>query len=630
MKVSYKELNTFFDNTLPPVEEVIHAFTFHAWEIEDVEKRGDDTIMDVKVLPDKSSWALSYRGIAKDLSVILDLPLAFDPFASPVTLEPHDADLSVRLDTEACTRYTASRIEGVTVGPSPLWLKEALEAVGQRSINNIVDATNYVMFRLGQPLHAFDAGKLAGTEISVRLALEGERITTLSGDELTLTSNDVVIVDGTSDTPIGIGGVKGGMQAVIDVETENIILESAHFDAVTIRKTAQRLKLRTDASKRFENGIVVGVAPFALKTVTELILDIGGGTLRGYVDTGVIEKEVRPVIVNFEKVNRVLGLTLRPDQITKIIEQFGYSYVMEVESVRITPPFERTDLIIQEDFIEEIGRVHGYDHVEAIVPEFIPVTEINPTFFYSNAIRESLVAQNFSEVLTSSFREHDIVALANAFASDKGYLRSALRKNMEEVLEKNAHNVDLLGLQEIRAFEIGTVFLEETEELHIVLGVCGPNGYKEKVHGPILKTGMEQVDTVFGNPLLWKVENGIAEVSLTNAIGGAPVPPTYSPVTHSLTATYAPYSLYPFVSRDIALWVQEAVTADEVETIIKEHAGALLVRLSVFDEFKKEGRTSYAFRLVFQSFEKTLSDAEIIPTMEAVTLALQNQGFEVR
>lgn len=630
MKISYRELNTFFDNKLPSVEEVIHAFTFHAWEIEDVETRGNDTIMDVKVLPDKSSWALSYRGIATDLSVILDIPLTSDPFSSPVALEPHDADLTVRRDTPLCTRYTASRIERVTIGPSPLWLKEALEAVGQRSINNIVDATNYVMFRLGQPLHAFDAGKLAGTAIGVRLATEGERITILGSEERALTKEDIVIVDAVSDTPIGIGGVKGGMQASIDPETTHIILESAHFDAVTIRKTAQRLKLRTDASKRFENGIVAQVAPIALKAVTELILDIAGGELRGYVDTGVIEKEVRPVTVFFEKVNRVLGLALSSDQITKIIERFGYSYAREENVIHITPPFERTDLTIQEDFIEEIGRVHGYDHVEAIVPEPIPVTEINSTFYYSNAIREVLITQNFSEVLTSSFRDHDVVALANAFASDKGYLRSSLRSNMEEVLAKNAHNGDLLGLQEIRAFEIGTVFLKESEELHIVLGVCGPNGYKEKVHGPILKTGMEQVDAVCGNPLTWNVENGIAEASLTYAIGKAPLPSSYTPVTHTLTTTYAPYSPYPFVSRDIAFWVSEGTTIEEIEKTIRAHAGTLLTRMSLFDEFTKEGRVSYAFRLVFQSFEKTLTDAEIVPPMEAVTQALQNQGFQIR
>jgi phenylalanyl-tRNA synthetase beta chain len=630
MKISYKELNTFFDNKLPPVEEVIHAFTFHAWEIEDVETRGDDTIMDVKVLPDKSSWALSYRGIAKDLSVVLNIPLSLDPFFLSVSLLPHDEELKVRIDTPACTRYTASRIEGVTVGPSPLWLKEALESVGQRSINNIVDATNYVMFRLGQPLHAFDAGKLAGTEIGVRFATHGEPITTLSGDEMTLSSDDVVIVDGVSDTPIGIGGVKGGMQATIDSETTTIILESAHFDAVTIRKTAGRLKLRTDASKRFENGIVHEVAPIALKAVTELILDIAGGELCGYVDTGFVKNEVHPVTVYFEKVNRVLGLTLSADQITKIIERFGYAYALEGDRVHITPPFERTDLMIQEDFIEEIGRMHGYDHVEAIVPEPIPVTEINPTFFYTNVIREALTAQCFSEVLTSSFRDHDVVALANAFASDKGYLRSTLGKNMEEVLVKNAHNVDLLGLNEIRAFEIGTIFLKETEELHIVLGVCGANGYKEKVHGPILKAGMEQVDAVFETPLTWSVENGIAEALLTDAIKEAPVPSSYGPVTHTLTATYAPYSLYPFVSRDIALWVPEGTSAQQIETTIRAHAGALLVRLSLFDEFKKEGRVSYAFRLVFQSFEKTLTDAEIVPPMETVTRALQNQGFEIR
>ncbi len=201
---------------------------------------------------------------------------------------------------------------------------------------------------------------------------------------------------------------------------------------------------------------------------------------------------------------------------------------------------------------------------------------------------------------------------------------------MEEVLTKNVHNVDLLGLTEIRAFEIGTVFLDEGEELHIVLGVRGSAGYKEKTHGQILKEGMEQVDAVFEKPLMWKVEIGIAEALLNDAITHAPIPSQYEPLTNILSATYASYSLYPFVSRDVALWVPEGTTAKEIETLIRAQAGSLLARVTCFDEFIKEGRVSYAFRLVFQSLEKTLTEAEIVPPMEAVTVTLQNNGFEIR
>jgi phenylalanyl-tRNA synthetase beta chain len=271
MKINYRALNMFFDGKLPSPEVIAEQFTFHAWEIEEMEEKEGTTVLDVKVLPDKSAWALSHRGIAKDLSVILNIPLAHDPFGEAPVLEPKSTEISVELKSSKCRRYIAAHLKNVKVQESPEWLKSDLRALGQRPINNIVDITNYVMFGMGQPLHAFDAKKLSALKLGVRDARDGEKITTLTGDECTLSSADMVIVDGGSDAPVGIAGVKGGKAAEIDASTTEIIIESANFDPVSVRKTSQRLKLRTDASVRYENGVMPDLTAYGIRDAVKFL-----------------------------------------------------------------------------------------------------------------------------------------------------------------------------------------------------------------------------------------------------------------------------------------------------------------------------------------------------------------------
>jgi phenylalanyl-tRNA synthetase beta chain len=626
----------FFDGKLPSPEEVAKAFTFHAWEIDGMEEKEGTTVLDVKVLPDKSAWALSHRGIAKDLSVVLNTPLARDPFRTRPDLEPKTDTVSVTVTTPKCRRYIAAYLKNVKVQESPEWLKRDLRALGQRPINNIVDITNYVMLGMGQPLHAFDAKKLSKLALGVRAAKEGEKITTLTGEEYALSADDMVIVDGGNDAPVGIAGVKGGKAAEIDQATTDIIIESANFDPVSVRKTSQRLKLRTEASMRYENGVVPDLTAYgvrdAVKFITDpqFLADFGGGELVGYVDAGS-DAPVQPeVSVSIPKINSVLGLSLTKDTIDAIIARFGYSYRWDGETLSVTPPFERPDLVIAEDLIEEIGRIHGYDHVTSVVPEPLQVAEINKTFYYIDRIREELANNGFSEVYTSSFREQDEIKMKNAFAADKGYLRSELRKNMDEALAKNAPNADLLGLREVRTFELGTVFTAKGEAMHIALGVRSPSGYKAKNDEPLLKAGMAAVDAALGAVLSWNVKDGIAEAELSNVLDTLPVPSGYAPFEKVPDATYAQFSQYPYVARDVAFWVTGSADAAELEALIRKEAGELLVRLSLFDEFSKEGRTSYAFRLILQSFEKTLSDEDVVPVMERVYSSLKEKGYEIR
>jgi phenylalanyl-tRNA synthetase beta chain len=629
MKISYNTLNKFFDGKLPSPEEVGNALTFHSWEIEDIVPMESDTMIDVKVLPDKSSWALSHRGIAKDLSVILDMPLSIDPLKEPAALSPIDPTIAIKLETDTCMRYTAALIRGVKVGPSPAWLVSELKTLGQRSINNIVDITNYVMFSMGQPLHAYDVAKLQDTKITVRNATEGEKITTLTGEEYTLRAQDAVIADGKSDAPIGIAGIKGGKLAEVTKDTADILLEAGNFKHVPVRKTSQYLKLRTDASQRYENGIVPEMTAYGLREAVQLIREIAGGDVVGYADTGLPPRMVAPVSVSVEKINGVLGITVTEPELESILTRFGYTYALAESSITVTPPFERTDVVIPEDVIEEIGRVHGYADIPSIIPEPLPLGEINKRFYYSEIIRDVLTTLGFSEVYTSSFNDKDEVQIANAFASDKGYLRSALRENLEAALKRNVPQKDLLGLTFVGVFEIGTVFKKNGEQFNVALGVRHGADYKEKADDPVLTAAIESLR---GALLRFDADiaNGIAEFDFGALLPSLPEPTAYAVYEKNENVTYKPFSPFPAVSRDIAFWVHDGTPTGDVERMLKDDAGELCVRISHFDEFSKDGRTSYAFRLVFQSSEKTLTDMEVNAIMDRVYEKVRDRGFQVR
>ena len=257
MIVSYKWLQRYFDTVLPVPEELAEKLTFGAFEIEGIEKKGDDTMIDVKVLPDRACYALSHRGIAKEISTLFGLEMRDPLRASYPELMPKTKEISINNEDDKCTPYyAAALIKGVKIAPSPVWLKEHLESVGQKSINNIVDATNFVMLDIGTPLHAFDSDKFSG-QIGVRAAKDGEKIILLGGQEKTLTKEMTVITDMKADKPIAIAGVKGGMHAELTSATTNVVLEAAKFDPTRTRKTAAALSLKTDASKRFENNIAI-------------------------------------------------------------------------------------------------------------------------------------------------------------------------------------------------------------------------------------------------------------------------------------------------------------------------------------------------------------------------------------
>ena len=605
MKISRTWLQTYFEAELPTIEQLADALTFHAFEIESVE----NDILDVKITANRGHDCLSHRGIAKELSAILSLPLKADLLArgkSDLPLGSVNGSLAVQIDDPAlCRRYIGASIRGVKIGPSPAWLRERLESIGQKSISNVVDAANFVMFDIGQPLHAFDGKKLdirnETTEIRVRRARAGERILALDDKEYALGETMAVIADGHSDAVLGVAGVKGGKESGVSHVTTDLILESANFDGPSLRKTSRALKFRTDATQRFEQGISPELAAYGMRAFIDLVMQVAGGELVGVVDAYPAQAASRQVTVSLAHINRVLGLTLSTHDVEDVFVRLGFAVVSAADTYTVTIPFERLDIELPEDLAEEVGRIIGYDAVAPVeLPAVSPPAADADTARFA-AIREHLVSQGFSEVFTSVFAEKGERAVSNKIGGDKPYLRSSLSDGLADALARNIRNKDLLGIGQVKIFEIGTVWRGGEEKIEVAIAVEKIKKQKaQEEHQKELDAFMPSL-----SPL-------------------APRPPALPDVR------YEPFSKYPFISRDIAFWTPAGTAAEDALAVIREHAGELLVQSYLFDTFEKEGRLSYAFRLVFQSMDRTLFDGDADSRMESIYAAMKEQGWEVR
>ena len=648
MLISYDWLQSYFDKKLPKPEEVAEALSLHSLEIEGLEKAGGDYVIDVDVLPNRAHDCLSHIGIARELSVILNLKLKEKELSTnhkpPARMDVHPGGQTPKLEIEVenkekCRRYIGLEINNIQVGPSPEWLKKRLEAVGQKSINNVVDAINYVMLSLGQPLHAFDADKLKSKKIVIRDAENGEMITLLTGEEVALKEGETLVISDEFDA-LAIAGVKGGTRAEIDENTKNIILESANFDPVSIRKTSRALGIHTDSSKRFEREITPDLAGKGMDEAVKLILEIAKTPeteVKEAVDIYPKPVESWSISVSVDEINNLLGTKLKAREITDIFNRFGFEYklidadkkLIDADKVfEVEIPSYRLDLKIKEDLIEEIGRIYGYGNIDSVLPEPAQ-SKINKEFYYITKIRNILTKEGFSEVYMYSFVDKGKVEIQNPLAKDKKFLRSNLDK-LSESLNFNSRNEDLLGLESTKIFEIGTVFDGEGEE-HIALGFS-TNGV-EKQRQEIVELLLKELG--LNQRIEPEIHADVFEINISELIEKLPEPTSYDDLNVEVSKkeiTYKAFSPYPVILRDIAVWVLEDTEEIEVRKVIKDNTGELLVtEPRLFDEFSKGGRTSYAYRLVFQSYEKTLFDGEINDIMDKITEKIEaNKGWDVR
>lgn len=628
MKVSFNWLQEYFEEKLPAPDELADLLTFHAFEIEEVEKVGEDYVIDVDVLPNRSSDSLSHIGIARETATLLDKDLKKDSFKKELRQSSESKLCNVNVaDKTLCSRYAIAIMTDVQVGQSPDWLKQSLETLGQRSINNVVDATNFVMLNLGQPLHAFDLDKLEGStkNINIRSAKEGEKITTLTDDEYELDGTNLLITDGNVDVPIGIAGVKGGKVAEVDENTKNIVVESAHFNSTSVRKTSQTLKLWTDASIRFQNNLSSKLVGYALEEVVTLIENIASGKLEGITDVDNSIREEKNVSVTLAQINNLLGTSLNVNEVKEIFRRLQFNSKVKEEEFFVVPPFYRTDINIHEDVIEEVGRVYGYEHLEAKqLPAFDIPIEIHKPFCYADKIRNILASNGFSEVFGYTFRDKGDFEAITALASDKSYLRTNLTDGIIQYLEKNHKNAPLFGVDRVRIFEIGNVFPKSGEHSSLTLGISG-----KKTDG-MLNEIKQLLEEKLSVKISENPKDGVLEINFSKLLDMLSEVDKYDEFEKN-EVQFTPISPYPFMLRDIAVWVPSAVSESDVSKIIKDNAGEYLVRSTKFDEFEKDGRMSYAYHLVFQSNDRTLTDIEINTVMAEITEKLhKNDGFEVR
>lgn len=641
MKISYHWLVEMLDSRgVPSPEKVEELLTFGAFEVEGMEKQKDDTILDVKVLANRASDCLSHRGIAREVGALLHVPLVKDPFAVKNLFEGvGGGGMSIHVeDASLCDRYIGVLIEGVTVGPSPSWLKNLLEALGHRSINNIVDITNYVMLETGQPLHAFDAGRLQKKNdsyvISVRRARQGEEITSLTGELYPLGEDDLLIVDGNANTPIGIAGVKGGKHAEITPDTTSIILEAAHFSWVSVRKTARRHVLATDASKRFEHNPSPHLARIGALRALELVLDVAGGTVVSVHDAFPHPPAPRSISITQKNIESILGFSFSSDEIITLLESVGCTVSVNSAAYAVVPPFERTDLLIIEDFVEEIGRLAGLSRVQnkPLSDPYRPPA-VNDFYAKETRVRQALVDAGFSEVITTVFvpKGQGEILLENPIASDRPALRNRiLPYGFSSALSLNTKNMPLWGAESVRLFEIGTVFTKEGERLHLAIGVHMQKDAESRKALDEIEQSLSAALSVDFNALPSK-DTTKREYNLSHLFASMPNEAGYARVQHGEERKrFTPISPYPFVMRDIAVWAPLGVESRMIASRIDSSAGPLMVHRSLFDEFKRGNETSFAFHIVFQSGERTLTAAEVNERMLEVEDAMKKSGWTVR
>lgn len=637
MKFSKAWLQTYSKKQLPDTKKIEEIVTFNAFEIEEVTQVNGDDVLDIKVLPNRAHDALGHRGMARDMCA-----LTGTTFIDPHTYYQGEGDATVQkptitiADTTACTRFMSVRIDGVAVTPSPAWLKVRLEAIGQKSINSIVDITNFVQFSINKPMHAYDATLISGGVLSARYATGGETLTTLDEKSLTLDESTLVIAD--AEKPLGLAGIKGGKYSGISNATASVILESANFNGPLIRKTSQKYGIRTDASKRFENVISDTLVEEGLRLTIALILECNPqATVSEIIDVYPKQEETVTVSVSVAQINKVLGTTLTIEDVTNVFSALMFQYVVDGEVCTVSVPAERLDIRIKEDLIEEVARVRGLSSIPSILPILGRKGTVHKRMFYENKIRGILFEHGFSDIMTYSFGNRGDVEIIKGQATDKEKLRNTLGEGVKQAFQMNMLNAPLMKLETIKMYEFGNIFTKDSEARHFAL--CVDDGKKktsfteevEMLLGEIKRTlGVETVEyeTVSTKPYVIEVDFDTLIAQLSEML-------QYEPLTQNpLISTYKTISPYPFITRDIAMWVSDSTTWESISDLCDQVGNPLVVRIDLFDEFSKEidgvKKTSFAFRLVFQSFEKTLTDEEVNSMIEPYYKVFKEKGYEIR
>ena len=682
MNFSYKWLQSFFKQKLPVPKNLADLLTLHFAEVEEIKKQGGDYILNIDVRPNRAGDCFSHQGVAREISAITGFSFqesSLKALKEEKRIKAKDF-VSVEVkDKNACPRYTARVVKDVKVMPSPQWLKERLRSCGLRPINNIVDIANYVMLETGQPLHAFDAEKLEGKKIIVRYARNKERIVTLDEQKFDLDSDILVIAD--ERKPVAIAGIKGGKFPEISNRTKVVVLESANFNSHVIRKSSKKINLKTDASIRFEHGIDPNLTESSVNLAALLVQKLAGGNVTsGMVDFYPLKVFPKVIRLDINYLWSLLGLVVPEKEIRKILEKLGFKPKAKKTKagwIDVEIPTRRVDVSIPEDLIEEVGRIYGYDKIKAAFPQSLLVPpERNLNIFWQDLIKDILKEAGFTEVYNYSFfgekevkvfgyEPKNLLELENPLSQEQKYLRASLIPGLLKNLEKNSRH-----FSEIRIFEMGKIFTlrqaqGKDEEKTMLTGlISGERFYQIKGTVDLLfnKLGISSLwyDDYRPAPKesrksLWHPQK-CAEIKVGNdEVGflGEISPRILSNFDFKDRVTlfnidfeklsrisseeheYRPISKFPSAIRDIAVLVPRTVRAEEVLNNIETAGGKIIRDIDLFDIYEGEelpqGKKNFAFHIIFQAKDRTLSSEEIDGIQNKIIKALESiAGWQVR
>jgi phenylalanyl-tRNA synthetase beta chain len=638
-----------------------------------------DTRLAVDVTPNRPDL-LSHWGIARELSPGGDASLSLPPFPpsngaarsarAPLFAagSPEAAAGTIRIrldDTEGCPRYYGVPVRGVRIGPSPEWLASRLRAIGLRPINNVVDATNFVLHELGQPLHAFDLDRL-GTTVVVRRAQPGETLVTLDGESHQLDPEMLVIAD--SERPVALAGVMGGLDTEVTNETTNILLECALFEPRVNRETRRRAGLSTDASQRFERGVDPDGMERAVRRAVDLIVTVAGGEvaeLCPFADAGVAA--ISPIRLRPARVQQVLGIPFEVSTLAALLEPIGFRTTVTGGEVSVNVPgHRRYDVSREDDLIEEVARRYGYDRFPDSLGPFRPsVVPDDAIAALENRLRERFVALGFFESRSSPFASASAgdLALLLPISSAESHLRRDLAHGLLRRVESNFNR----GARGVRLFEIGTVFGAPAsdgvprEETHLAAVLTGPRAPSHWSGAPpafdlwdlrgILEELCDSLSldieagsdiTMVDAEVSWRLVASERELGWGGRIRSDAIdaPAWADPIfalelvltpdmAHVEPVAFRTLAAFPAIERDLALVLPPGVTAAQVEHVARASGGALLEHVSVFDVFADErfgaGNRSVAFRLRFRAQDRTLVDADVDAAILNVLQRLQEE-----
>lgn len=647
--------------------------------IDAVDEHNNDSVLDVEV-PSNRPDCLSHVGLAREVTVLDQKQLRLPSPTIPKTAERAESFTSVQIqDPDLCPRYAARLVRGVKIGPSPDWLVQRLETIGQRPINNVADITNYVLHELGQPLHAFDFAKLGGQRIVVRRAKSGEKLKTLDGVERTLTADMLVIAD--AERPVALAGIMGGEESEISPATTDVLIESAYFNPTSVRLTGRQLGMDTEASRRFERGADCENVLRAQDRCVQLICEIAGGTAtENAID--VYPKPQAPRVVTLRPA-RVPGLTsifVGTNEMTQLLTGLGFEKTSEsANGITFKVPSWRIDVEQEEDLVEEVVRHTGYDRITSELPPSNMSGEYQPTEFKQRTLRRALNAHGYDEAINFSFirpQEHfdliptfarqgtEKVELENPIIEDANSMRQTL---IPGLLDSLRHNMNQ-GLRDVRLFEIGRVFNVSGErglpDERIALAMVATGGALNEnvaqatheldlfdVKGA-LETAIDWMNLV---PLSFKetsvkhLRPGQAgEISLASGeqigtIGrlSEDVASSYKfrqPIfvveldftalldSDDKVVQYARLPKYPSVVRDLTLLVDRKVTFADLRNAVRDEdtPDCKQVKLvGIYDGSNiPTGKRSITLRIEYRSDERTLRDDEVEQRHSNLTTSL--------